>query len=152
MKKCTYCEHLNNDDSQFCVKCGSKFDIQKNIEQPKKVEIEEVNSLATVSLILGLICAGCLIVPMGLPFGVVISLFAIVTGIVSIVRKPKIARNKAIFGIVAGSIVFVLCIIIFIVAGPVIEMLKEYLTNYCLNNPDLDECLMIEEMLPNLLN
>lgn len=169
MKKCTYCGQQNNDASQFCVNCGSKFETQGIINQTNEEQLYEVkveenvvkeaslikkeeNSLATVSLILGLISIGCLLIFTMIPFGTVISLFALTTGIIAIVRKPKIAKQKAIFGIIAGSIVFILCIVIFIVAGPVIEMVKEFLNNYCHSNSNSDECLMLEELLPNLFS
>ena len=170
MKKCIFCGHLNNDNSQFCVNCGNKLEYRETIDEKVDVEVKqeivesvvkkdinnevyskvEENSLATVALILGLISLGCLIAPMGLSFAVVISLFAITVGIVSIIRKPNIARKKSILGIVMGCVALVISVVVFIVAGPVIEIVKEYLQSYCMKSPNSDECLMLEEMLPNL--
>lgn len=158
MKKCIFCGQENDDKNKFCIKCGYKFENEdtspKNNEEEttEKVDvlspINNKNSLANVALILGIISGGCLFVPIGLPFAVVISLFAITTGIVSLIRKPKIEKTKAILGIVIGAVALLLSIIIFIVAGPVIEILKEYIQSYCKSNPGSEECLMLEQQLP----
>jgi len=163
MKRCNFCGYPNNEENQFCVSCGRQFEseinILKNSNENKETENtvyqplpkKETNSLATVSFILTLISFGCIIMPIGLPFAIVISLFSISTGIIALIRKPKISKGKTLFGIIGGSIALILCIVIFIVAGPLIELLKDYLKQFCKVYSNSDECIMIEEMLPNLL-
>mgnify|MGYP003296782807 CR=1 FL=1 len=165
MKYCEKCGKENIDENKFCISCGQKFEnnIQEenveeviaeeenyNVENVSLYKPKEVNTLANLSFILGIISIGCFGVPVGLPFGIVISLFAITTGIISLVRKRKINTTKAILGLVFGSVTLIVSIIMFIVIGPIIDFIKELISTYCWENQDYDECMFLNELFPNL--
>lgn len=164
MKYCEKCGKENIDENKYCVRCGQQLnnDIQENnieevvveenynIENVSSDNHKGVNTVANLSFILGIISIGCLGVPMGIPFGIVISLFAITTGIVSLVRKRNINTKKAILGLVFGSVTLIISIILFIVIGPIIDYIKELISNYCWENQDYDECMFLNELFPNL--
>ena len=150
IKYCTYCGHENEKDNLFCVKCGHNIvvkKIEKKQEEPVEIQNEviekkEDNSLARLSSILGIISLCAIFAPIGIPFSIVIALFGMVTGIVAIIRKPQIHRKKAIRGIILSFIALTLSVVILIIAGPVIDSLKEFLENSCFFNPDSDDCTL----------
>lgn len=121
------------------------------VSSVKKENQIQVNTLANASFLLGVISIGCFIF-LGIPFGLVISLFAITTGVISLIRKPKINAKKAILGIIFGAIVLTISIVLFIIIDPLMEFLKNYISSYCASNPESDECLLFEEMYPNFFN
>ena len=165
---CPNCGYEKKDDYFFCSKCGSILDVAKakNVEEAKKTswdqteDVKEVievktnntNSLAKLTSILGLISLIAFFVPIGLPFSIVISLFAIAIGIVSLIRKPKVDSNKAIRGIILASISFVLSVVVLVCMKDVIAYLSEMIESYCFANSGAEECVMLKELLPGLFN
>jgi len=150
MKYCTNCGKQNDDHNKFCIACGKPFKTIV-VSQQRAVKVDkEVNSLAQVSFLLGLISLLAFFMPAMMPFAIVLSIFAIVTGIIALIRKPKISRKKAIFGIVFATIALVLSIVLFVFIDVIIAYLKYFLQSYCNLNPESEECLMLEELLPNL--
>ena len=164
---CPNCGYEKKDDYFFCSKCGSILDVTKakKIEEKKesswtkpeeKIENDKVeekeNSLAKLSSILGLISLIAFFVPVGLPFSIVISLFAITIGIVSLIRKPKVDSKKAIRGIILSSIAFVLSVAVLVCMKDVVSYLSEMIESYCFANSGVEECVMLKELLPGLFN
>ena len=138
---CSVCGGMKKNNYRFCIYCGSFFKDQKpkeNLEsdvqiittQTQEKENTEVNSLAQLSFLLGIISLCSIILPLGVPFSVVLSLFGLATGIIAIIRKPNILRKKSIQGIIISTTVFVISITIFCVAGPILDIIIAYFQNY----------------------
>lgn len=149
MKFCPKCGHENNDEVKFCINCGEKFIEEDAVHETVDVDpTPQSSSLAKVSFITGIISVGLLVSMCCFPIAIIVGPIAIVTGIISLVRTPKLSKKQAIIGLVLGSVAFLLSLIMFLCMDPMLEFLKQYMQDYCIQYPDSDECLTYKEAFP----
>lgn len=156
MKNCEKCGYQNNDDANFCVCCGASFDeVNSNNDAEEVLEIDpstQTSSLAKVSFITGIISLGLLFSMCCYPIAIIVGPISIITGIISLVKKPKLSTTKAILGIIFGSLALVLSIILFIISGPLTDIIAdayiEYIRDYCSKNPNSQECITYKDQFP----
>lgn len=148
MKFCPKCGHENNDEFKFCMNCGAMLNEEEIHETVDVDPTPQKSSLAKVSLITGIISMGLLVSMCCFPVAIIVGPIAIATGIISLVRTPKLSKKQAIIGIVLGSIALLMSLIIFLCMDPLLELLKQYMQEYCIQYPDSDECLTYKNTFP----
>lgn len=110
---CPNCGTLNDDQATFCVQCGTWL-IQDHTD-PEEIRnrFTQTSGFATASLVLGII--GIIINPLSIP--------AIIFGAIAINQTGKnpylSGRGKAIAGLILGTIVAVIWILILIYFGAI---------------------------------
>ena len=157
MKYCPNCGRANQENSKFCMYCGTKFDEVKENENVETVNAEftenktitnNESSLGKLSMILGIISVGLLIICCCFPVSVIVGPIAIITGIVSLTKNKGANKKLAILGIVLGSIALLLSIVSFVCMEPFLELMEEMAHEICNQDPNSDECLLYKENFP----
>ena len=108
--ECPICHHINTQNFDYCEACGTKLKIDTRPDNPIKIKkMSKDSGLATASLVLGIIglvtsftCCGIF---------VLVPLLASIFGIIGITKGN---RDKAVAGLVMGSIGLILSIIMLI--------------------------------------
>lgn len=107
-----YSYFKNNVNNQFDNEFSSPNFGEEQVEIISNFVVYDESPIAKVSFIIGLISLGAL--TSLFPLAIVTSPYAIICGIISLVTKPEIDRNKAVLGLVFGCISFLLSLIIYI--------------------------------------
>lgn len=166
MKYCSNCGKENNDDARFCLNCGAKFGednsttpvvnvdgINENnyyTQQPYvKTTVESKSNLGKVSMILGIIavvlsvvCCCCY------PLGYILGPAALITGIVSLVKRPYSQKGMAIAGVVLGAFALMFALVITLMSPEIIEGIKEAAYQICAEDPYSEECQTFKDNFP----
>lgn len=111
MKKCPNCNFENQDNSQFCQKCGAPL----SMSVPQSQSQQSKNSsggMCTASMVLGIVG----LVLTFVVIGIVPAIIGLVLGIIALIgNKPK--RSQAIAGVVLSGISIILFALLMIVSS-----------------------------------
>lgn len=151
MKNCPHCGKENVEDAVYCVSCGKAIEqAQEPTNQPElmKGQFASGSTLGKSSLILGIISLVCTVICCCFPVVFITAPISIILAVISLVKYKDDKHGKAIAGLICAVIALIICILYVVMIPEFMEFMKEYVQEFCAQNPGSQECETYKEAFP----